>query len=271
MSTHSGAGWPERWPDLPFTCSCCGYVHDIEDRGEDDDCPICLWTEAPLPPTPCDLYYRQWPFRNYSLWRGQHDFHAMGASTGRPVDLSKVRAPKTTEFRHPLWRPLREEFEEQRSLVHASMVHAFGHLRRGNGMRLFDAQVLDDYGVSEVAQALAPIDYQDWRDIPQELIEAHSNVLSYFDAQAFRFHLPAYACWALEHLHDSDSNSLPALVHHLTVERNEWSRWSRDSLDDFDAQQCRAIALFLQLLVAFDPNEDRDALRALKRHWGQYL
>lgn len=255
---------------LPFTCSCCGYVHDLYDRDAEDSCPICHWVEVPAHVR--NPYDTLWFGRNWSLWQAQLDFAVHGACNEDPGLRELVRAPRAREHRDPLWTPLVDQLATERERVDQLLVEAFGDLTRGAGMRVFDAVVADDWGiVHDHARAIEHVDYQHWWDVPDELIEGYDAVLSFFDAPAFRFHFPAYARWSMVHLNGSDSITSDSLIYNLEAGGRGADSYRRVRFEAFDRPQSEAVARFLQVVVAFSTDLDHEAQAALDHYWGSFL
>ncbi len=94
---------------------------------------------------------------------------------------------------------------------------AFEGVTLGDGISLREAEVIDDYGSAEDrAEARARDETEDWRKIPDEVIEAAADALCFMDPAGLRFHLPAYMHFALRRCEDSDSRSTDAAIYRLT-------------------------------------------------------
>ncbi|PHQ31431.1 DUF6714 family protein [Rhodopirellula bahusiensis] len=79
---------------------------------------------------------------------------------------------------------------------------AFANTTLGNGIGLFEAKGLDDYASHEERKQIRETDEKiDWRRIPSDhLARCHSSP-SFFDAEGFVFHLPAFLIAELNDKH----------------------------------------------------------------------
>ena len=86
---------------------------------------------------------------------------------------------------------------------------AFSGVCLGDGISLREVDVIDDYGSeAERAAARALDETEDWRNLPDDLIEKSPDVLCFMDEAGLRFHLPAYMRFALRRCNDSESRSI---------------------------------------------------------------
>lgn len=93
---------------------------------------------------------------------------------------------------------------------------AFAGVRLDDGISLREADIIDDYGSeAERAAARSQDETEDWRNVPDELIEKHPDVLCFMDEAGLRFHLPAYMRFALRRYEDSESRSTDSAVFRL--------------------------------------------------------
>ncbi len=93
---------------------------------------------------------------------------------------------------------------------------SFVGVRLGDGISLREADVIDDYGSeSERAEARASDEKEDWRRIPDELIERYPDVLCFMDEAGLRFHLPAFMRFTLRRFETSESRSIDSAIFRL--------------------------------------------------------
>ncbi|EKJ95330.1 hypothetical protein C241_13147 [Bradyrhizobium lupini HPC(L)] len=75
----------------------------------------------------------------------------------------------------------------------AAVNAAFAHVTLGGGVGLREAAAIDDYASHDVLAARRAEDEKDdWSAITVEDVDLHSASPAFFDAEAMRFHLPAY-------------------------------------------------------------------------------
>lgn len=70
---------------------------------------------------------------------------------------------------------------------------AFSKVELGNGIGLYEAQIIDDHGSVDARKAARDRDEKvNWRLISAVDLNRCNSSLSFFDAEGMRFHLPAY-------------------------------------------------------------------------------
>ncbi|MFK7930187.1 MAG: DUF6714 family protein [Myxococcota bacterium] len=158
--------------------------------------------------------------------------------------------------------------QKRRAAVCLSAVEAaFGHLRVGHGMRLYEAELADNYGMeTDISRAREHDDYQRIDEVPQDAIARHYWALSFFDPPGFVFHVGAYMRWALRCLGTDDLGmSLDFTIYALDVppEGEDLHQWSVAKKEPFDRAQSEAVVLFLQLMTTCEAGDQRVARRAL--------
>jgi hypothetical protein len=155
----------------------------------------------------------------------------------------------------------------EREAAVAAIEEAFGSLLRGEGMRIYEAELRDSYGQEYPSFAQRKSDtYQRWQDIPDEAIANHYSVLSFFDPPSFRFHLAAYMRFALR-CPEWPSNSQEFVVYALMLKEGELGAWCREKFADFDQAQARAVVRFLEYQRTYEGYSARSATEALESYW----
>jgi hypothetical protein len=190
------------------------------------------------------------------LNQAQRNFEAESACD--PLWVGTARAPQPGEERDPDWLPLEAWMTRQRAVVLQAIETAFGQLRVGRGMRIFDAEMTDNYGLeTELTEKVKHLSYQRYDEIPDAVIDQFTWVLSFFDAHALRFHLAAYMAWGVRNEHQSHDETIYA----LNPGEGELREWSIKRLSIFDRAQADAVVLFLEFMVRYEPTAGREALR----------
>jgi hypothetical protein len=136
---------------------------------------------------------------------------------------------------------------------------AFAGVRLEQGISIREAMVIDHFGTEEDRQqARAQDEKEDWTKVPDDLINSHSASLSYFDAGAMHFYLPAFMRFTLRNYQKSSSPSICCTVFALDEDC--------EKLPLLTTPQKEAVKQFLEFMASQDVlrNERNDAKRALE-------
>jgi hypothetical protein len=149
---------------------------------------------------------------------------------------------------------------------------AFAGVPRGR-IALHEAEVIDGYGTAEERQQARELDpEQDWRDVPGASIEECPDALSYLDPVGWRFYLPAYMRWALQHLKASHNAAIDHAIYSLDCGESPPSAVER-SIERFrtlNRAQAQAVHGFLTFASQNDDTCDSVvAQQALDRYWSR--
>ena len=149
---------------------------------------------------------------------------------------------------------------------------AFAGVPRGR-ITLHEAEAIDGYETAEERQEARELDpEQDWRAVPGVSIEECPDALSFLDPEGWRFYLPAYMRWALQHLKDSHSTAIDQTIYALDCGDSPPSSVER-SMERFRTltrAQTQAVHRFLSF--AADNDDTCDAVvaqQALDRYWSR--
>jgi hypothetical protein len=242
-------------------CVCCGY-YTLKELSSNpyQQCPVCCWI------TSCTD--DRWNKANeVTLEKAQTTFQAMGVCD--IIWKETARSPTPEDRIVPNFQTVSARRPRERELAKNRIANAFSELRRGTGMRIFDAEVKDDYGmVSERAKQISQVMYQHWNEIPHKVIEDFGTVLSFFDPESYRFHIPAYMTWTLLFHEVSQSISSSSTVYSLSLGSSQ-KQWKLERFEGFNHQQKQAVTSFLRYMATFSDDSD-DAQEALNQYWHQF-
>lgn len=101
--------------------------------------------------------------------------------------------------------------------------------------------------------------YENWQDVPRELLLQERDALPLFDPQGFRFYLPAYMLFTIEDYEGADT--IPeSIVHSLTLPDagTELYEFVRERLALFSEEQRTVILHFLECLERCHPEDFTD-------------
>jgi hypothetical protein len=117
---------------------------------------------------------------------------------------------------------------------------AFNGVRLEDGIGLWEAQVIDDYGAKdEQSYARLKDEKNDWKSISGSDLFICDSSLSFMDAKGMRFHIPAFILGEIE----GNTNTSP--IYHLTqVVTNK-----PELFGEFNAKQKAAVAKYLKWCV----------------------
>lgn len=159
----------------------------------------------------------------------------------------------------------------------ADIRRAFADVRRGDGVTLHEAAVIDDYGSTQERAEARKLDTDErWWDVPDEDIESFDAALNFLDPVGFLYYVPAYLSWTLRNFETSESSAVDAVgfglsnVHLLGDE--ELAAWNRDRWSRFTREQGAVILRFLRFtndLQTRDPNL-RFLTSPIEPYWLQF-
>lgn len=142
----------------------------------------------------------------------------------------------------------------------AQIQQAFQRVVLGDGIGLWEAQGLDDYEDETTCAAYRQKDEKtDWSSIPTETLERCNSSPSFFDADGFRFHLPAFLCADLNEDYGFDFIFALIQFKHLKYDRYT-------SLSPSQRAVVRSYLLY-QRDHPGNAYDRRDIEKALKTYW----
>ena len=133
----------------------------------------------------------------------------------------------------------------------AKIEQAFAKVTRGAGVTLHETKVIDAHGSErDRAKARRKDTERRWQNVPDAVIEAHPEALSFLDPAGFRYYLPAYMRWSLLHFKTSDSLSSDYTIYALAPSGNKGvTDWNRERWGWLSQEQANVILEFLRFMA----------------------
>jgi len=146
--------------------------------------------------------------------------------------------------------------EQTQLLDSISAAFPAGGARAGRSLR--QADEIDSHSAS--TPDVTPVD---WRDVPEHELEAHHWGFTHFDAESWRFYLPAFLAYSVRHLPRGESLVIAAHLSNLRPPDRVPPRFSALS-----GRQRQTVVSVLEFL-AFDceSNFTGDACQVLEEYW----
>lgn len=151
---------------------------------------------------------------------------------------------------------------------------AFGDVRRGSGITLHEADVLDACGSEKERVKARKLDTDEkWQDVPEREIEDHPSALCFLDPEGFRYYLPAYMRWSVRNYRTSNSLSCDMTLYALAPSGNKGvTDWNRARWEVFTRQQSEVILDYLRFMLETgkDHADSFMAELAINAYWRQF-
>ena len=167
-----------------------------------------------------------------------------------------------------------ESVNHLREAVIRDITAAFCDVRLGDGITLDEAALIEGgTDIEDILRNPRNGDLHGWQDVPEIDIEKHYDLLSCLDAAGYRFYLPAYMIWVLQHFDTSESQTIDWTVYSLTLhEKHDLRAWQMRRFEQFTLAQAQAIHRFLSYMAKQDDNhiDARAASEAIATYWGRY-
>jgi hypothetical protein len=96
-----------------------------------------------------------------------------------------------------------------------------------------------------------------WQEISDEAVEFYDDILPFLDAIGFRYYIPRYMIWTLQHYQQSD---LAIITYTVGIFSHCWEQWSV-----LNSKQQKACLRFLEFCV-HDTSDRLDAEQARYAH-----
>ncbi len=163
----------------------------------------------------------------------------------------------------------------------ADIERAFGDVKREDGVTIHEAEVIDAYGSDEERRVARELDAEErWQDVPAEVMDSHAG-FSFLDLKGFRYYLPAYMTWKLQHVDTGNGVAGDYLLYSLVrvgADHDDWHVWAnvpeayRDPLCAcrFTATQREVIRRYLEYIILHVPDmHDTTAASEALQNWEQ--
>lgn len=149
---------------------------------------------------------------------------------------------------------------------------AFAGVLLEDGIGIYEAEVIDDYGGEEERQKAKLKDlvsWRNWQEIPDEVLRSYYTTFCFVDSKGFKFLIPAYMRFALKYCKEDGSASIDSTIYAL-----EPSNYNFDGFVNLlTSEQKAAIAKFLEyfILEIGERWVDADAAsRMYESYWCRY-
>jgi hypothetical protein len=222
-------------------------------------CPVCFWEDAP----------GEAPWNNsndVSIVGAQRNFHEFGACEPRYLHL--VRPAAVEESRSEGWL----SFDGQAMAVILLIEGAYTGVGLGHGITIHQREAIDDYGSPEVIEAARFLDKETrWQDIPDAKLDELGTTLTFLDPESIRFHLPGFMAFALRRWLKSGDIGNGDMVLYSLSSGPQSEGYHANSFTLLSHAQKQATAVFLQFIATADSSYVRDAEKALKKGWAEFL
>jgi hypothetical protein len=145
------------------------------------------------------------------------------------------------------------------------ITNAFSDVTLGDGIGIFEAEALDGYLSQNKKEIERKKDIRDdWRKIPDNIIENHGFVLTFMDPDGLKFAIPAYMIFALRNYKTSSSFCIDSTIYAL----DRTDQWVHLNL-----VQQNAVAKFIQIVIEIgnDYFDTDAAMEAYEKKWKNCL
>lgn len=163
------------------------------------------------------------------------------------------------------------DWNEVRNRLIADIETVFGDVERGLGQTIHEADLKGHGSADDVRKARLLDNERTWQEVPDEVIDACFQALTFLDTAGFRYYLPAFLRFALRHLDDSQHKHSPAVDWAIY---NLWCPiWSPEELNAkfavFNDEQKQVICRFLRFMIEGTNGhaDERAAKEAFNRYW----
>lgn len=157
---------------------------------------------------------------------------------------------------------------------------AFADVKRGDGITLHQAVVIDNYGSEDEFVSAGKFATESrWQDVPDSDISTNTSIFNFLDPAGFRYYLPAAMSWAVKNYADDEfeCSFFTYLAVLPTVAPREVGRGIGEAFDlngfiekhSFTAAQIRVIYRFICFMaIRAEHGMDEDQYAAVKK-WRQ--
>jgi len=243
-----------------FPCPCCGYqTLPKQPPGSYEICPICCWEDA-------YAEHVDETSNEGTLWQAQKNFDEIGACESQWLDT--VRAVTNHDRRAPNWIPT---YRVEQNLIDEISV-AFANVSyRSTSLR--QAKVFEYYGTRQQFIDAGKLDSDThWSEVPDEDIEAHSDIFLFLSDNSFHYYIPAYMTWSIKYYRSNCSMSLESTINALELDPGYLAEGTRGAqLARFallTRTQSVAVLKFLQFMINYADMKELSAV--IEQYWGRF-
>ena len=155
----------------------------------------------------------------------------------------------------------------------AALIHqiedAFEGIQLGTGIGIHQAMAIDAYSSDKEIERAKRLDcWEDWRDIPDHVMEQGEAALCFMDAKGILFALPAYMRYCVRYFDTSGWTTVDSAVYALERDLKP----AKGVCELMNSQQKAVVARFLRFVVldTGDQADSRIASIAYEKHWARY-
>jgi len=178
-----------------------------------------------------------------------------------------------------------QSLEERKLAVIEQITKAFDGVSRGDGITLYEAEVIDNCGDEKERQEARKLDTETrWQDVPDKSLACGGNgCMSFLDSEGYRYYLPAFMIWSLRNTMSGPERD--NITHEEIVRTLGSMSYGKKYFEPckyrkyFTLKQKQSIAAFLEFLMmwyhfdvpsSYDNYLDEEQ-KCLDNYWGQFL
>jgi hypothetical protein len=164
-----------------------------------------------------------------------------------------------------LWQSIKQSIKvNDRMLLIAQIEIVFANITKGNACSLRESAA-NDAGIDPESDRALDVE-QRWQDLSDELLEEFPSALIFTNREGFRFLLPAYMRYALNHQDDGELAADHA-IYHLCSQISPSPDWTIETFN-FRPEETKVIARFVRSTIGEDSAPNYDYLEnELARRW----
>jgi hypothetical protein len=154
-----------------------------------------------------------------------------------------------------------------RMLLIAQIETAFANVTKGNACSLRESAA-NDAGIDPEPDRALDVEER-WQDLSDDLLEEYPCALIFTNREGFRFLLPAFMRYALNHQDDGELAADHAM-YHLCSQISPSPDWTIETFD-FRPEETKVIARFVRFMIGEYSTPDYDPLENERAHRWEWL